>query len=206
MNPSPQSLPEAGSTTPESPYDVRALSSGREWFGYLTLENLDAVAVRLRSLIGDGQRFTFVACNEGLGNYRPEVRTSQVARKVEVNRDDDGRSGSIVVVDSYGVWSIHTDAATQREAHQRGEVSFSLAYLHVRRGKVEITHRAPVGSLLYWVAAVEDHSDGDDVLVLKADLVAYLNRGTTGNLNAEVDALNRLLVAAGLEQEASDAG
>lgn len=39
---------------------------------------------------------------------------------------------------------------------------------------------------------------GGDVVVSRADLVAYLNRGT-GDLDTEVDALNRLLAAAGIE-------
>lgn len=36
------------------------------------------------------------------------------------------------------------------------------------------------------------------VVVSRADLVAYLNRGT-GDLDTEVNALNRLLAAAGIE-------
>lgn len=137
-------------------YDLKCLASGRAFHGYLTLENLDAVADRIRDLIGDGQHYTWVACNEGLGDYRPEVRTGQVAKTIEADRrDSDGKLyGSITVNDTYGVWGIHT-AVPDQAASPGSEVGFDLAYLRITRGQIQIEHRAPAGHRLYWVAAVE---------------------------------------------------
>lgn len=134
------------------PADVRRLQSGREWFGFLTVENVDAVADRIRSLIGDRQPYVWVACNEGLGDYRPEVRTGQVAESIRAERRD-GRA-SIIVVDTYGVWSIRSDAADQ-EATARRKPEFGLTYLHITRGQVRMEHKAPVGARLLWTVAVE---------------------------------------------------
>ncbi len=47
-------------------------------------------------------------------------------------------------------------------------------------------------------AALAGLDAAGQVVVARADLVAYLNHGT-GDLDDEVDALNRLLAAAGIE-------
>ncbi|WP_141576194.1 hypothetical protein [Actinomadura sp. WMMA1423] len=140
-------------TNTQTPAEVRRIASGRDWFGFLTLENLNAVADRIRSMIGDGQRYTWVACNEGLGDYRPEVRTSQVAAKIRVDRRDD-EHGSIIVVDTYGVWSIHTDIADQAAGMGR-QPEFSLTYLKITRGQIQMEHKAPIGARLLWTVALE---------------------------------------------------
>lgn len=134
-------------------YDLTRLASGREWSGYLTLENLDAVTDRIRGMIGDGQPYTWVACNEGLGDYRPEVRTSQVAKRVSVDRRDG--CGTITVLDTYGVWAIRADAAAQSETYER-QPDFSLAYLRITRSQIQMEHKAPVGARLLWTVAVQD--------------------------------------------------
>jgi hypothetical protein len=133
--------------------ETERLKSGREWFGFLTLENLDAVADRIRFIIGDGQPYAWVACNEGIGDYQPEVRTSQVAKSIRVERVE-GR-GSIIVVDTYGVWSIRTDVADQYLARRR-EPGFSLAYLKITRSQILMEHKAPIGARLLWTVAVQD--------------------------------------------------
>lgn len=134
--------------------DVKRLESGREWFGYLALDNLDAVAARITRMIGDGQPYTWVACNEGLGNYRPEVRTSQVARSVRVERGRDTH-GSVIVLDTYGIWAIQTNIADQA-AGTRRKPDFSLTYLKITRSQIQMEHKAPIGARLLWTVAVQD--------------------------------------------------
>ncbi|MFV2172269.1 hypothetical protein ACFHW2_12210 [Actinomadura sp. LOL_016] len=140
----------------QTPADIRRITSGQDWSGFLTLANLDAVADRIRSMIGGGRPYTWIACNEGLGNYRPEVRTGQAARTIDVCRIDraGGPHGDIQVHDSYGLWWICTDAQDQAAAHGR-EPSFELAYLDITRTYVRIATKAPAGYRLWWVVAVE---------------------------------------------------
>jgi hypothetical protein len=146
--------------------EARRLASEREWFGYLTVENLDAVAARLRRLIGNREPFTWVACNEGLWNYAPEVRTSQVAEKIDVHRHD-GWSG-INVVDSYGVWGLSTRVPDSRAPDL--EPGFWSPYLHFKRGQLHIEHRVLAGHRVLWVIAVEDHQDAEHVPLLRVPM------------------------------------
>lgn len=139
--------------------DLKRLASDRKWFGYLTLENLDAAADRIRQMLGNGQRYTWVAVNEGLG-YRPEVRTGQVAESVEAYRlEANGHAhGGVKVVDTYGIWAAHTNVADQAEAAARGGADEALAYLVISHNKIEIEHFAPAGYHLRWVVALEGRS------------------------------------------------
>lgn len=131
--------------------DVQHLATRSHWYGYLTVENAEAVADRIRLLIGDGQRYTWVATNEESG-LRPQVRTSQVAREIHVE------DGHVWVNDSYGLWGILTGAA-DREAAQRLPVdSNDLVRLHFAPDSLEIQHRAPAGVRLFWVIALENMS------------------------------------------------
>jgi hypothetical protein len=164
-------------TTEQSPLsrELARLASDRDWNGYLTLENLEAVAARFRSLL-DGQRYTWVACNSGLRHYFPEVRTGQQLRDrgITTYRDEEaqyGPFGGITVPDTYGVWGLHTDCPGQRTARRRRVHAWErasdeqkrtdtwddqhLTYLHITRDKVEIEHYAPIGYRLYWVVTVE---------------------------------------------------
>lgn len=139
--------------------EIKRLTSGREWFGYLTLENLDAVADRIRRMIGDGQPYTWVAVNEGF-DYKPEVRTSQIATNVEAYRlETNGKPhGDITVVDTYGIWSVHTDVADQTEVRAQlgNERARELAYLTFSHNLIRVQHSAPAGYRLHWVAALEE--------------------------------------------------
>lgn len=136
--------------------EARRLASDRAWFGYLTMENLDAVADRIRRMLDAGQRYTWVAVNEGRG-YKPEVRTGQVAMKVEAWRLETGSSGEpyggITVNDTYGTWGIHTTAIDQRAAQK--QVSRDKAFIHIEHGQIRVEHYAPAGHRLRWVAALE---------------------------------------------------
>lgn len=137
--------------------DTKHLASHLPWYGYLTLANLDAVADRIRAMIGDGQPYTWVAVNEGL-DYKPEVRTSQVATKVEPYRLETGGEphGGVTVVGGYGIWSVHTDVADQAEARTRDGKDKRLAYLQITRDEIRVNHYAPAGYRLCWVAALEE--------------------------------------------------
>lgn len=156
--------------------NLQRLTDGRDWYGVLTLENLDAVADRIRSMIGDGQPYSWTDVNEGLG-WRPYLRTSQVAEKIDVTRSDldDGRTlGHITVCDTYGVWGIDTLFADQEAA--RGKKERDLTFVSFeRRGQLRITHYAPAGWLMYWLIAPEDrmprHGDAvDRWLTAKRDI------------------------------------
>lgn len=139
--------------------DVRRLESGLNWSGFLTLDNIDAVAGRIRAALA-GKRFTFVASNEGLRNYFPEVRTGLEMREVTVSRDGDGRWASFNVSDSYGVWGAQALPPDQQAARDAGSDSKTCVYMRITRGRydegrIEIEHYAPIGSRLCWVIAVE---------------------------------------------------
>lgn len=156
--------------------DLRRLADWRDWSGWLTLENFEAVADRIRRLL-DGRTYTWVASNEGQRAYFPEVRTGQRLCH------DHARSGNAVmakllapdhghltVVDSYGVWGLSTSIPDQSAAHKLGFDAACKAGAHLtfhramgsRPDRLEIEHFAPVGARLYWVAAIEPRDDDGD--------------------------------------------
>lgn len=166
--------------------DMARLASDRDWHGYLTLENLDAVAERLRKLLA-GQRYTWVACNSGLRHYFPEVRTGQQIRDYGVrvwHPEDGSRLGGITIPDTYGIWGIDTSVPDQQTARQRRHAAWEkatdeqkrtdtwddrgLTYLHIKHDRIEIEHFAPIGYRLYWVVTVEPRDEERDALVIAA--------------------------------------
>lgn len=150
--------------------ELRAIGSDRDWHGYLTIENFEAVAGRIRRLL-EGRSWTWVACNEGLRGYFPEVRTGQRLRGSAVTAKllAPGH-GHITVVDSYGVWglSAHLPDQAAARALSYDEACAAGAHLSFERAmgsrpdRLEIEHFAPAGARLYWVAAVEPAQDDDD--------------------------------------------
>ncbi|GAA2990276.1 hypothetical protein GCM10017559_07850 [Streptosporangium longisporum] len=135
--------------------DYRRLAEGCNWFGFLTFDNLDLVADRIRSMIGDGQPYTWVAANEMFG-LRPEVRGGQVATSIRAEQrtlDGGAEYGHLMVVDTYGVWGLHTTAATQDEAAVKD--GRGRTYLLFERGQLVAEHFAPAGHRLCWVIAPE---------------------------------------------------
>src|SRR5262245_22621693 len=131
------------------------LKNGRDWSGYLTLENFDLVVDRLRAMIGDGQSYTWVLCHEHR-RYQPEVRTNQKAREVYVSREpyEDGTpNGHVSVVDTYGIWGLRTSASDERAIADLPEKQ--RRHLTFKRDHLMIEHYAPIGAHMYWVVALE---------------------------------------------------
>jgi len=123
------------------------------WYGELTVENLEAIAQRLRSML-TGRRYTWVAVNEYYGPLpRPEVRTgqqiepgkSQNGEAVYIHYGEDRTWGMIGINDTYGCWSISTDDRPEKRP-----------YLVFEYNKLTIEHYAPGGNKLIWVIASED--------------------------------------------------
>lgn len=146
--------------------DLRRLKSGRDWYGYLTLDNFDAVVERIREML-TGHRYTWVSCHEGMRDFFPEVRTGQrLSQDLVVNRErlEDGRDWAhLTVGDTYGVWGLSTTVPDQATACQRGEDK-SMTRLHFKhgrydQGRIEIEHHNAYGDRLYWVVSVEVAED-----------------------------------------------
>ena len=128
---------------------------GLNWYGMLTVENIEKVAETLRQLLKE-KKYTFVACNEGM-DFKPEVRTGQQLKPstkgdpINVYFDEESkRFASFNVCDSYGVWSCSTSLHTDDYDHE-----FKNPYIVFEWNKVTITHRAGSGSKIYWVCAIE---------------------------------------------------
>lgn len=129
----------------------------REWFGYLTTENCEAVADRIRSMLTD-VRYTWVACVSWIPSgwtARPEVRTGQKLKSVTASLDPS--HAHISVSDDYGAWGISGCHASQAEA-RAGEPQ-RQAYLHFQHShggwQLEIEHYSSSGNRLQWTIAVE---------------------------------------------------
>ena len=150
----------------EAGRDARQLGLDRDWFGYLTTANYQAVTDGIRRLIA-GKRYTWVAslspalAGERAYHHRPEVRTGMEADSIKGElRSAEGVTrpwAHIWIHDSYGVWGISSTHASQAEA--RAASPESRTYLHFKRDRygavLEIEHYAASGNHLWWVIAVE---------------------------------------------------
>lgn len=151
----------------EASRDALQLELDRDWFGYLTTANYQAVTERIRRLIA-GKRYTWVAslspalAGEGAYHHWPEVRTGMEADKITsslspATGDLTRPRAHITVCDTYGVWGIDSTHASQSAA--RDDDPKRRTYLHFkadRYGRVlEIEHYAISGNHLWWVIAVE---------------------------------------------------
>lgn len=172
-----------------TPEQIKARrEANRTWWGYLADDNVEHVAQRIRTML-EGRRYTFVATNVEFKSTVPEVRTSQrlepekAVDKVSprVHRigdldweDKPGTSCSIVCCDTYGVWGIHSDYATEREAREDANKGHEnrCVYVHIdggldsehlgRNDQIQITqwnYMSP-RERLQWVIAPE-HDDMD---------------------------------------------
>lgn len=125
----------------------------RNWYGMLTIHNVDKVADLLMRTLGD-RTYTSVSarCED---RSPPEVRTGHKLKP--------GRPGSnpvtvhkhegwvhMIIGDTYGVWGITSSAASSAY-----DPEFKNPYLSFDRGRVAITHRVPCGDIVHWVFAPE---------------------------------------------------
>lgn len=136
------------------------------WEGWLTLDNLEAVATRMRSTL-DGQRYTFVAVN-GLFGDRPEVRTGNRLSDRGITASISARMGHITWSDNRFVTGLHTTLQTQDDA--REQASKENGERRLTRVTFEPCFRDPgtmlfelwtgAGHRLYWCISVE-HPERD---------------------------------------------
>lgn len=163
--------------------EVQRIRSGRDWSGYLTLENFDAVAGRLREML-EGKRYTWVSCNEGLRDFFPEVRPGMEMEKIVIHdRSDIGYGctmAHLTVCDTYGVWGLDATVPDQKTAHERRQAAWERAsdearsagrwqdrgmtHIHFDRtrydqGQLKVEHHNGYGDRLYWVIAVEPEQE-----------------------------------------------
>lgn len=153
----------------EAVRDRQALAQDhREWFGYLTTLNCEAVTDRIRRMIA-GKKYTWVAslspalAGERAHHHAPDVRTGQEADKIEakllpIESDPARPMAHVMVCDTYGVWSIDSRHASQQEA--RDDKPERRTYLHFERdrwgNRLTIEHYAISGNHLWWTIAVEN--------------------------------------------------
>jgi hypothetical protein len=137
--------------------ELEAIRSDREWCGYLTSTNVEAVADRVGRLL-EGRSYAFVTVNELFG-WSPEVRMGQrlspestVSRQA-INLHQDGVIG-FFVSDTYGVWGLTTTLERQPLHAEAGR----NPYLQFERNQLRVSHWAGGGNRLYWVIAPEPRS------------------------------------------------
>lgn len=117
----------------------------RDWFGALTVGNVEQVAKALRGFLC-GARYTFVAARAEC-RHAPEVRTGQRLNAdhgrdpIVVHRHSNAHV-QITISDTYGVASLATAASEP-------------PYISFERRQVKITHRVPCGDLVHWIYALE---------------------------------------------------
>lgn len=144
----------AAADTTHRSREIARIESGAEWYGYLTLNNLDAVAVRLTALIGGGRRFTSVYTNEDFWAWRPpEVRTGQTAT-VKVTRSADVTHPYITISETGWTSWLEASVADQGAARTLADTR-RPPHLRFKHDRVEITDHAPAGNKFYIVFAVE---------------------------------------------------
>lgn len=153
------------------------------WYGYLAGDTIDQIEQRIRKLIGDGQRYTWVSYNTTQPHTFPDVRTGQRVepgkatdrQAIKVSKDDG--FVHLTVVDTYGVWGMYSTHATEADARKAAEdeKDWSVTYVAVEgwgqggRDRIEISQYNGYGEVLHWVISPE-----------------YLNRDETAEAEAAV--------------------
>jgi len=131
------------------------------WYGVLTTGNVERVAGLLNQLL-DGKYYTAIsALPDESRDCRMSVRTSQKLSP-EGTRDrkaiswsvDDGRA-HLTIHDTYGLWCLDS----KLEGDNARNDNFQNPYFVFEGNQVTIRHRAPIGNLLVWTFAVEDHAE-----------------------------------------------
>lgn len=134
-------------------------SNHNEIHGYLTTENIDAVAARLRYMLV-GKRCSFVAAHEFNG-WRPELRTSQQLTTINKERGNGGievwhehvaglgEGAGITVSDTYGGWGMSTYVDKEADAKP------TTPYLRITQDQIHITPRSTAGEAIHWLIGLE---------------------------------------------------
>lgn len=164
------------------------------WFGYLSLENAEAVAERLRDVLKG--RWTACSVNEGMDLLRPKVHTSC---RLEHDRIGGHESGVTVTFDTFdhegakphvsiafsgGGWSysFYTSVPTVQDAYRLVQDNGAVGHHHMsdpeakRKGdrdcvyfsfegnEVLIQQRVPAGWRTTLVLKAEDPPEFEDVI------------------------------------------
>lgn len=136
-------------THPQS-RDLISIPSEADWSGFVTVENADAIADRIRRFLG-GRIYTWFTVSEFF-RWRPEVRTLQSMERVSVERrktDDDTDDVWITIVDTYSVTWLNSRCADQAAARLADEKT-DHAFVEFKRDYLQIAHRTPAGDRLFW--------------------------------------------------------
>lgn len=166
----------------------------RTWHGHLAADTVDQIAERIRRLIGDGQRYTWIANNTAQPHMFPEVRTGQ---RVEPGKATDRQGlrvtkgdGSVhlTVVDTERVWGIHSHFATEAEAREAAQADTDKATTYVliegwgdgTTDRIEIAQFNGYGERLHWVIAPQYQWEEDAIETEASvlDRAAVLVEGT----------------------------
>jgi len=150
-------------------------SIGPGWNGYATIDNLEAIATAIRTLLA-GRRYVFIAVNESYP-YRVDARTGQrlspekatSRQSLRVWYNDDvkhpatARFGGLTAIDTYGTWGITTSArdtmkVNELDTLQTPYISFDGRGEHA---KIQIRHYNGMSEVLNWTIAVEAEPDAD---------------------------------------------
>lgn len=148
--------------------DVEELAEAYQWEGFLTRENADAVAKRIKSMICNGQAYTFVEVEE-FHQYRPEVQTGVKAHRVEVHSGvypSGPEYCELILHDMRGMsFLASTAVADRREAtmvsyggtedSEKSHAYRSLSKIKIEEDQIRIEQYNPAGQRMYWVIALE---------------------------------------------------
>jgi hypothetical protein len=136
--------------------DVGKVLDMTEWAGYLTHENKDDVAERIRKTFG-GKQYSFVVANEYL-DYRPQVRTGQRLTPDWRDSDDPVKvwDDGFSISDTSGCWEVRTGIARGIPTQKQRDEEPYLCFGH---DSLMIKLRAPAGTQLYWGMVIEHESD-----------------------------------------------
>jgi hypothetical protein len=156
---STEATPEAEAET-ERPHDVRAITGRATWSGFLTAQNLPAVAERINRMLG-GKHFTRVEVFE-YRRFRPDVRPSQRLRgPIKVKSLDSGGAHAVIEDGNY-VYFLDariSDQAAARAIADADRADARLVRLCFTDTQIQGEEVLPDGKRVYWTFAVEDHAD-----------------------------------------------
>jgi len=145
--------------------DIKELEEAYRWAGFLTVENIEAVAERLRRDFL-GRPYTWVTVDEFM-LWRPEVSTGRLLEKVIVHKDaHDGRAfGDLTLISNESLSFISTMVADREEAlkvHYEGtqgkELTWAakqLSHITIKDRQVRIEHYNDEGQRMFWTLALE---------------------------------------------------